>query len=648
MTDYDKLTVIRLREELVKRGLPKTGLKAVLVQRLQEADAQSRGANALPDEKATEPRDQDAQAEESAPQTAPTPPAGIDHGLKNSNQTLNDEAPQASEATSHVEEDASGFGKSEAPTEKFLPGEQEPEVIVRALQNEQFPAQTSGDTETPMSSSEPTNLVQENSQDDVLPGVMTQPAQEPESTLQLPTPIQTQSEQSSITPALGTQELMEDSRKRKRRSQSPPPLTIETQKRLKAHNDSPHVELPEDSAMKDSGSDHQSDGPTSPKANPEPEPTPHLNGHASITNRSLSQKRNGTSDEVEIPNASQESITNVQAKNAESPLKTSPSDARFKTLFSAPSKPDHSPQRPSHPDTEDRIISPALHPASSALYIRELMRPLKPESIREQLIALATPADCPAEPSIITDFFLDSIRTHCLVGFANISAASRVRSGLHDRIWPNERDRRPLFVDFVPEEKLQKWINIEQNASSGRGQPQKRWEVVYEDEDGAIKAYLQEVGSGGGGGIRAAPPAKGDTGHGVKGAPSGPRIRDPEPRATQARPDNGKGFQALDDLFKSTTAKPKLYYLPVPKKTADNRLDRLRAGRGGGRSDEMRRYTFEDDLLVDKAPEFGNRGRGGYGGRGGPSASHRGRGGSYRRDGYRGASDNWRDRRSGY
>ncbi|KAL9007760.1 MAG: hypothetical protein Q9173_007039 [Seirophora scorigena] len=41
MTDYDKLTVVKLREELTKRDLPKTGLKAALIQRLVEADAQS-------------------------------------------------------------------------------------------------------------------------------------------------------------------------------------------------------------------------------------------------------------------------------------------------------------------------------------------------------------------------------------------------------------------------------------------------------------------------------------------------------------------------------------------------------------------------------------------------------------------------------
>lgn len=49
MPDYNKLTVVKLREELVRRGLPKTGLKPVLVNRLLEADAQIEIQNATPD-----------------------------------------------------------------------------------------------------------------------------------------------------------------------------------------------------------------------------------------------------------------------------------------------------------------------------------------------------------------------------------------------------------------------------------------------------------------------------------------------------------------------------------------------------------------------------------------------------------------------
>jgi hypothetical protein len=76
-----------------------------------------------------------------------------------------------------------------------------------------------------------------------------------------------------------------------------------------------------------------------------------------------------------------------------------------------------------------------------------------------------------------------------------------------------------------------------------------------------------------------------------------------------ARP--GQGFKPLDELFKSTTTKPKLYYLPVPRPVADKRLDQfdelLRKGefrRRGG--DETRRITFEDDdHFVDVGPEYG-------------------------------------------
>ena len=337
------------------------------------------------------------------------------------------------------------------------------------------------------------------------------------------------------------------------------------------------------------------------------------------------------------------SATPTQVKSVEPPMRPSPSDTRFKNLFTAPASLEPSSQQSHYPDAEDKIVSPALHPATSALYIRELMRPLKIESLRDHLTALATPSDTPLNPDIVTDFFLDSVRTHCLVGFENISAASRVRSGLHNRVWPNERDRRQLWVDFVPEEKLKKWINVEQTAGGGRGQPSKRWEVVYEDEENGIEAYLQEAGSNSGG-LRTAQPPRVDAGRGVQVLPpSGPRISEPEPRSSQPRLDSGKGFRALDDLFTSTAAKPKLYYLPVSKAEADRRLAKLAAGRGGGRDDEMRRFSFEEGSIVDNGPEFG---RGGYGRGGGYSGSYRGRGRGYTANAFRG--DSWKDRRSEY
>ncbi len=643
MSDYEKLTVVKLRDELVKRGLPKTGLKAVLVQRLEEADGQTESAKPAPIEPAKAIHPIPAQEDKVVTQA---PPAALcfpqdDAQSERGGSTVHDALP-APGSMSELGELPSKPEKNKRTGDVEVAVQSDSRTTEKKETDSLASATEEPKTKEVSEAHTLDSKLLQDSPSNILPEVLTEPARDPHTEIPLLTSLQTQSQETAVPLAVGTEEVLEDSRKRKRRSQSPPPSSLDTQKRLKADKGRPRVELPEDSTMQGGVSDDQVDRITVPMANPSQDSGEQVDGPAE---GSVTPKQNGI-EETSAGISKHEAGESTQSKPEETPIKPSPSDTRFKDLFTAPFKSDPPPQKPPYPDTEDRAIGRAIHPATSALYIRELMRPLKPENVKDHLAALATPPDAPVDASMVTEFFLDSIRTHCLVGFANISAASRVRSGLHDRIWPNERDRRPLFVDFVPEEKLRKWIEVEQTVPSGRGQPQKRWEVVYEDEDTEVKAYLQEVGSSSGG-LRATQPAIANAGQGVQGAPSGPRIKDSELRPSQRRPDNAKGFQALDDLFKSTNAKPKLYYQPVPKAAADRRLEKLAAGRGGGRNDEMRRYTFEDDALVDRAPEFGNRGRG-YGGRGGFPGSYRGRGGGYRGDGYRGGGDSWRDRRSGY
>ncbi|KAL9590708.1 MAG: hypothetical protein Q9203_000504 [Teloschistes exilis] len=478
------------------------------------------------------------------------------------------------------------------------------------------------------------------------------------------TPVSPVSRQDS----LNVEEALEDRRKRKRRSVTPPPSAESVQKKAKIEDARPHVKLPEDESMTDPVVPSSTDVPISnatpaqgttavedlamenqPQTQDEEAPSPSENAGSSASPTRLpaptQEDRNEPQAEVESSsrkqsseNESPTSLNESVEPPAEASAKTSTSDARFKNLLPVSSRRESSPKRHTTIlEAEDRIVSPALHPATTALYIRDILRPLHVENLKDHLISLAAPSKTEPDPAIIEDFFLDSIRTHCFVRFSTTAAASRVRTGLHDRVWPDEKNRKPLWVDFVPEERLPQWFEVE-NASSGRGQAAKRWEVVYETEDDGVKAYLQEVGSHAGGGLRKAQPVAPppENGAGIRGAPVGPRPRERDQDDVQSKPqpDRGRGFQALDDLFKSTTAKPKLYYLPVPQRTADKRLDLLAEGRGGGRNDELRRYSFEEGIIVDRGPEFGARGRGRFGARGGSYRGYASRGGGFR-DEYR-------------
>lgn len=649
MPDYEKLTVIKLREELVARGLPKAGLKAALVQRLTEADAQSEKSEPAASEPSVSQDDKCVERADTWIPQAPTKPE--------KNNAADDMPP----SRDHDED------KLNVADTRDRSSMNKPDDLVR-LQNQTEDAQEVLE-QAPDRPTEPSGYVP------ILNGTQSGDLSEnaneniPEPELQLPTPAQTQIGDMQVAVDKAGVSIQtwptddvssEDSRKRKRRSQSPPPPSVEiTQKKLKINSARPLVELPEDLSL---DCTNQKSGPGDRSSQLDPvhaEETDTQNyGHTCNNGESelgkvttpvileqpdaegisLSQTHSSTLEDMDT--VKERSATPTHAKRTSSSMKTSPSDTRFKTLFTIPASLDTAFQQSHYADGEEKTVSPALHPATSALYIRELMRPLKLESLRDHLIALATPPDTAVNPHIVTEFFLDSIRTHCLVGFGSISAASRVRSGLHDRVWPNERDRRPLWVDFVPEEELKSWIDLERTEGNSRGHPSKRWEVVYEDEQSEIKASLQEVGSNSGV-LRALKPRRLVAGQVMQVAE--PRASGSEPRNTQLRPENGKGFQALDDLFTSTAAKPKLYYLPVTKAEANGRLAKLAAGRGGGRSDEMRRFSFEEGSIVDSGPEVG---RLGYGRGGSYSGSNRGRGRGYRADVSR--RERWREWRTGY
>ena len=609
MTDYSKLTVVKLKDILKERGLPLTGLKAALIARLVEDDQK---VNDPPDEKdekdaPTQPEEQDTKQDD-IPIPSPATQTQPEVEQAAPEVSLADDPPASTVQTldGSGSPDASNVEDQATETSAKIPPSSEPKTPVIVPKSPSLPPETvEPEKQSSKSKEAPTQA----------------PLQVSQSTLSETDgeKVVAQTQESTLT-SVDREELIEDSRKRKRRSQSPAPSSIDAAiKKAKTLDGSPRVTLPEDYEVE--------------KAVPGVAQTSEVVGEENekptLVPADTKDPSSSIDDESKQPNA-------AATDKPQSPSKPSPTNAKFKGLFAAP--PSANAAQIEHDPSifQDRDISPALHPATTALYIRNFMRPLHPGTLKDHLENLAKSGGGSSEQEVISEFFLDGIKTHSLVRFSSISSASRVRLALHERVWPDERTRKALWVDYIPEEKIKKWIEVEQEAGGGRGVPQKRWEVVYEQEGDGVAAYLQEAdGSGQRGSLSL---ARGTDSR--RNGPPGPASSEQKPvNAIAPKADYGRGFTALDDLFKSTAAKPKLYYQPVSESIADERLDKLAEGRGGGRGDEMRRFTFEGSMIVDNGSEYGSGWRGGGGrGRGGYSRGYSGRGGYSR-------ADTWRDYR---
>ncbi|KAJ6185664.1 hypothetical protein N7519_006965 [Penicillium mononematosum] len=535
MIDYSSLKVADLKAECKKRGIPQTGLrlKQQFVDKLIELDSQT---NQVTTEAA-------APAEESTESQPPAPDAAS-QPKPQPEQPENEQLEQSKEETISQTEEASApvpISDSAQDGQMQADDSTQGEAVSAADVNSQKvdvakpaeEAQTEATApEEQKSAAAPFQPQMDEAVQDVKKEELVKAQEKSVSA------AQTSEVDTELSTPLPVEEAVEDTRKRKRRSQSPAPTLEEiANRKARAKETTPRVLLKDDevAASRDEG---------------------------------LSKLK--SEDQKTAEDHTDKQPIETQTDSHKTPTKQ---DARFRNLF-APA---------------------ALHPATSALYIDGLMRPLQPTALRKHLASLAC-APGTTDSDAIVDFHLDSIKTHCFVSFTSITAASRVRSAVHGTVWPNERNRKNLRADFIPEEKIKEWIQTE-DESRDRAGAAARWEVRYETSDDGTTATLAEFDR-----------------RPSNAAPAAP--------APSSRP--GQGFKPLDELFESTTAKPKLYYLPVPRPVADKRLDQfdelIRKGtfpRRGG--DEMRRITFEnDDQFVDIGPErFGPGPRSGPGPRAG-------------------------------
>ncbi|UNI21939.1 hypothetical protein JDV02_007882 [Purpureocillium takamizusanense] len=269
-------------------------------------------------------------------------------------------------------------------------------------------------------------------------------------------------------------------------------------------------------------------------------------------------------------------------------------------------------------------VAPSMHANTRAIYINNLMRPMRETDLHDHLLNLEQPAGGQRNDDAISSLYVDSIRTHAFVVFESASSAGRVRRRLHGRVWPLESNRKALFVDFVPEGKVDGWIQTEQDGNNRR-QVGQRWEVVYERVGDALtaEAFLRSTSVTGSSsathGVRAQPPqaqqaqqAPQQAPQGVVGAPTGPRgHRPPNAHPNTQHPPPNAGPAPGPSPYNGgnrTIEQPWVSFREVPPSLADRRLDcmlrYLDFDVHLGPDREINRYSFQGgDVFVDRGRE---------------------------------------------
>ncbi|KAL7949915.1 hypothetical protein V8C42DRAFT_308962 [Trichoderma barbatum] len=381
-----------------------------------------------------------------------------------------------------------------------------------------------------------------------------------------------------------------------------------------------------------------------PVQEPAQEPVQEPTEEASIEPTPEAQKRKRRSDS---PLPTEEEIAQKRARvDSESAPAAGEANEADMNMTEAPQS---SSVDDAQPMEMERSVEPALHASTTALYINNLMRPMRPDDLRNHLVSLAATPDSNTGKDSIVSFYLDQIRTHAFVAFDSVATANRVRTALHDTVWPNESNRKALSVDFIPPERVDEWIEREE---AGGRRSSIRWQVLYTDAQphGTVQAELVESTFSSRVGQTEQPAASGpppprispgsanampigprahrgrehregegegdrdrDRDRGLdlerdrnrqwdsdmmRPPPTGPRGRRSAPRSTTS---------ALDHVVERTKARPHIPYQAVAESVARRRLDNISSYSNEDPSPHFNsnRYSFEGgDSFVDRGREI--------------------------------------------
>ncbi|CAD5205899.1 unnamed protein product [Bursaphelenchus okinawaensis] len=177
-------------------------------------------------------------------------------------------------------------------------------------------------------------------------------------------------------------------------------------------------------------------------------------------------------------------------------------------------------------------VSPAKHEEDVFIHVHRLRRPFTNKGLISLLKKFG-------EFDENEDFWIDTIKSNCIVKYATVEEARKARDELHSVIWPTGNPDC-LLVDFCSEDRF-----IEKKV--GKVKPEKAVEKPRLEMEAAP--------------ISPDPPSTSE--EAVKNGE--------EHRERQRTPTRQKSEKGLDELFKKTKAKPFIYYLPLTTEEADRR-----------------------------------------------------------------------------
>ncbi|MCO5611163.1 hypothetical protein L7F22_065413 [Adiantum nelumboides] len=202
---------------------------------------------------------------------------------------------------------------------------------------------------------------------------------------------------------------------------------------------------------------------------------------------------------------------------------------------------------------DKRAVPPSARTPSASLKIERFVRPFTLKAVKDLL----------AEFGECVDFWMDQIKTHCYVTYSKVEEAVAARNGLYDRQWPPSFGNL-LVADFVEatEVKIRSDGTFEKMSAPASTTP--RGFPNHSPALGTMHGHPNTLVS--------VPPLR------ERQFVQAP-IKDPEPPVP-----------TLDDLFRRTTTKPHIYYLPLTDEqvaeklaAAKNKDQQLVRGRPVGR-----------------------------------------------------------------